>query len=77
MVTNVDAAVEAVGKLSSLSRDRVRQRFDERFTARRMAHDHLAVYRQLGEAAAPRLRKVTGLRVVAETPVPALRAEAG
>ena len=37
---------------------RIRQRFEERFTARRMAHDYLAVYRSLMDGEAPRLRLV-------------------
>jgi glycosyltransferase involved in cell wall biosynthesis len=51
-------AVGAVERLPELSRARVRERFDERFTARRMAQEYLAVYRSLGESAAPRLRVV-------------------
>jgi hypothetical protein len=42
-----------------LSRQTVRKRFTERFTARRMAKDYLAVYRGLmTESAAPHLRLV-------------------
>jgi len=40
-------ACAAVSRLGRLSRERVRARFDERFTARRMAKDYLAVYRSL------------------------------
>lgn len=47
IVENMDEAIAAVGKLPSLDRGRVRRRFEERFTARRMAEDYLAVYRQL------------------------------
>jgi glycosyltransferase involved in cell wall biosynthesis len=77
VVANEEEAVEAVGKLESLPRDRVRRRFDERFTARRMALDYLAVYRQLSDAALRRTRKVNGLRVIQETATPPLTAEAG
>ena len=56
IVEDETSAVGAVGQLSTLSRERVRARFDERFTARRMANEYLAVYRQLAEAANPRLR---------------------
>ena len=56
IVEDETSAVGAVGQLSTLSRERVRVRFDERFTARRMANEYLAVYRQLAEAANPRLR---------------------
>jgi hypothetical protein len=47
----------AVDRLPELSRDAVRKRFEQRFTARRMAKDYLAIYRQLAEAE-PHLRLV-------------------
>jgi glycosyltransferase involved in cell wall biosynthesis len=56
IVEDETSAVGAIGQLSALSRERVRARFEERFTARRMATEYLAVYRKLAEAAAPRLR---------------------
>ncbi len=40
-------AVEAVRKTLSLSREVIRQKFEARFTARRMAEDYLRVYRAL------------------------------
>jgi glycosyltransferase involved in cell wall biosynthesis len=49
-------AVAAAGRLASLSRSAVRQRFEDRFTARRMANDYLAVYRDLIAAATPGAR---------------------
>ncbi len=52
-------AVRAVGRLHLLDRTRIRRRFEERFTARRMAEDYLALYRRLALAAPrPRLRVV-------------------
>ncbi len=54
-------AIGAVQRLSEINRDGVRKRFDERFTARRMAQDYLEVYRSLHDtSAAPRLRVVSG-----------------
>ncbi|HYE61241.1 MAG TPA: glycosyltransferase family 4 protein [Phycisphaerales bacterium] len=47
IVESVDEAVEAIGRLSSFDRRRCRERFEERFTARRMARDYLEVYRRL------------------------------
>jgi glycosyltransferase involved in cell wall biosynthesis len=42
------AAVDAINnRLSQMSRHRIRARFEERFTSRRMAEDYLAVYRKL------------------------------
>jgi len=53
------SAVAAVGQLSQLSRARVREQFETRFTARRMALDYLAAYRGLMEAAEPRIKLVS------------------
>ncbi len=47
VVPNEQEAVLAMSRISSLSRERIRQRFEERFTARRMANDYLEVYRSL------------------------------
>jgi glycosyltransferase involved in cell wall biosynthesis len=52
-------AIGAVDRLSQLSRPAIRERFEQRFTARRMALDYLAVYRELTDSAAPRLRVVS------------------
>ena len=45
--------------LAHLSRQKVRERFEQRFTARRMALDYLAAYRGLMDHLAPRLRLVS------------------
>ncbi|HWK45300.1 MAG TPA: glycosyltransferase family 4 protein [Stellaceae bacterium] len=47
IVGNEDEAVAAVKKLPSLERPRIRQVFDKRFTARRMAEDYVQIYRRL------------------------------
>jgi glycosyltransferase involved in cell wall biosynthesis len=59
VVEDVNGAIGAVDRLGHLSRQKVRRRFEERFTARRMAQEYLAVYRSLMTAAAPHLRLVT------------------
>jgi len=46
-------AVAAVARLPELDRDAIRARFEERFSARRMAEDYLAVYRRLVKHARP------------------------
>jgi glycosyltransferase involved in cell wall biosynthesis len=51
-------AIGAIEQLSDINRDKVRKRFEERFTARRMAQEYLEVYRNLSESASPRLRLV-------------------
>jgi glycosyltransferase involved in cell wall biosynthesis len=59
IVEDETSAVGAIGQLSALTRERVHARFDERFTARRMASEYLAVYRKLADAAGPQLRLAT------------------
>jgi glycosyltransferase involved in cell wall biosynthesis len=54
VVEDEESAVAAVARLPHLSRAVIRRRFEQRFTARRMANDYLAVYRKLIDAAAPR-----------------------
>jgi glycosyltransferase involved in cell wall biosynthesis len=47
IVTNVDAAVDALKKLQSFDRQLCRNVFDERYTSRRMASDYLKIYDRL------------------------------
>ena len=47
IVDTVDEAVAAVKRLPELDRSAIRRRFDERWTARRMAQDYLDVYARL------------------------------
>ena len=62
VVEDETSAVGALRHLSRLSRPAIRKRFEERFTARRMARDYLAVYRDLLGAPAlrPRIASVSG-----------------
>jgi glycosyltransferase involved in cell wall biosynthesis len=59
IVEDINGAIGAVDRLSHLSRQKIRRRFEERFTARRMAQDYLGVYRRLTDKIAPHLRLVT------------------
>jgi glycosyltransferase involved in cell wall biosynthesis len=83
IVEDEAGAVEAVGKIGRLSRDTVRRRFEERFTARRMANDYLAVYGELIAATEePRPKLMARLRAVHHRfgrawPVEAARSAAG
>jgi glycosyltransferase involved in cell wall biosynthesis len=52
IVDSVDAAVSALPRAAALDRTRVRNRFDERFSAARMTRDYLSVYRALGRSRA-------------------------
>lgn len=58
IVEDESSAIGAVDRLSQLSREKIRARFEQRFTARRMALDYLAAYRHLMENTAPRLRLI-------------------
>jgi len=58
IVEDINGAIGAVDRLGHLSRDKIRRRFEERFTARRMALDYLGVYRSMMDAVAPHLRLV-------------------
>jgi glycosyltransferase involved in cell wall biosynthesis len=51
-------AIGAVDRLSQLPRENIRKRFEERFTARRMAQDYLSAYRELMDGTVARLRLV-------------------
>jgi glycosyltransferase involved in cell wall biosynthesis len=56
VVEDEKEAVVATHRLSRLSRSAIRRRFEERFTARRMAREYLVVYRRLIEFEALRSR---------------------
>ena len=60
IVEDETSAISAVGRLGETSPERVRARFETRFTARRMANDYLSVYRQLAHQSRPTLRIVAG-----------------
>src|SRR5262249_33124709 len=49
IVEGKEEAVAATDRISGLSRRAIRQRFEERFTVRRMAGEYLMVYRSLIE----------------------------
>src|ERR1700736_3712185 len=57
VVEDEKEALVATDRLSGLPRGAIRRRFEERFTARRMAREYLAVYRNLIEFEALRSRK--------------------
>jgi glycosyltransferase involved in cell wall biosynthesis len=47
MVQSVDEAIRNIGRVLGLDRARVRRRFEERFTAHRMARDYIKIYEKL------------------------------
>jgi glycosyltransferase involved in cell wall biosynthesis len=58
IVEDETGAVAACSRVERLSRQKVRARFEQRFTARRMAEDYLRVYRALGAAERSVLRVI-------------------
>jgi len=58
IVPDEPAAIAAIGSLDRLDRKAVRARFEQRFTARRMAEDYLDVYEELIVGRQPLLRAV-------------------
>jgi glycosyltransferase involved in cell wall biosynthesis len=53
------SAAAAVGRLVGMDRGAIRARFEERFTARRMALDYMAAYRDLTDRTVPKIRLVS------------------
>ncbi len=47
VVDSVDEAICKIGSALALDRGRVRRRFEKRFSAARMAHEYVAIYREL------------------------------
>jgi glycosyltransferase involved in cell wall biosynthesis len=64
VVEDETSAVAAVARVGRLPRKTIRSRFEDRFTARRMAEDYVALYRELIEAAEPLPRAVAGQKTV-------------
>jgi glycosyltransferase involved in cell wall biosynthesis len=59
IVEDEKGTVAAMRRALQLDRARIRRRFEERFTARRMAEDYLSVYQQLARARRAKLRLVS------------------
>jgi glycosyltransferase involved in cell wall biosynthesis len=64
IVDSMDEAIAAVPRVIALDRARVRQRFEQRFSARRMAMDYVKVYRSLLDASASADRELQEITVV-------------
>jgi glycosyltransferase involved in cell wall biosynthesis len=58
VVEDEQDAIGASYRLHELSRARIRERFEQRFTARRMAQEYLAAYRSLMDRERPHLKLV-------------------
>jgi glycosyltransferase involved in cell wall biosynthesis len=57
VVESVGEAICKIGSVLALDRSRVRQCFERRFSATRMAHDYAKIYREITGVARPRLLK--------------------
>jgi glycosyltransferase involved in cell wall biosynthesis len=53
LVDDLDSAVRTVHRVGALDRKRIREAFNQRFTARRMARDYLSAYMALREIGLP------------------------
>ncbi len=60
IVEDETSAMAAISRLRDLDPRAIRQRFETRFTARRMAEDYLSIYRQQANLNRPNLRIVAG-----------------
>jgi hypothetical protein len=58
IVEDESEAAAAIGNIHTMSREMVRSRFQDRFTARRMALDYVDVYHNLAVRSPPKLRVV-------------------
>lgn len=52
IVDNEDEAVAAIGQVSNIDRQAVRRTFEQRFTARTMAHSYVELYRRIDKVRA-------------------------
>jgi glycosyltransferase involved in cell wall biosynthesis len=48
IVDNLEDAADAVGRIPALDRRRIREVFEDRFSARRMCHDYVEIFRRIG-----------------------------
>jgi hypothetical protein len=67
VVKNVEEGILKMGSVLALDRGRVRRRFEERFTATRMAKDYVRLYRRIISAEG---RRGTTDRAAARAGVP-------
>ena len=65
IVRTMDEAIRVLPQVLALDRRTVRQRFEQRFSATRMAKDYVQVYRSLLELATGHARSSAPLRVPA------------
>ena len=72
MVDTLDEAIAALPRVLALDRHKVRRRFEERFTANRMARDYVSVYRSVLDSVGDAERDDRGYRVLQPEDAPRL-----
>jgi glycosyltransferase involved in cell wall biosynthesis len=58
VITDEAGALDAIRRIEQLDRRRIRESFEQRYTARRMAEDYLAIYQRLSLTGTRRLQVV-------------------
>ncbi len=76
IVRNESEAAEAVARIGTLDRDRIRAEFDSRFTSRRMALDYVDAYSRLGAGAASGVQNIATAKVRRSSRIPATAMQA-
>jgi glycosyltransferase involved in cell wall biosynthesis len=69
IVDSEEEAVKAVRLVGKLSRHKIRQAFERRFTARRMADDYVDIYRQLTDISALAVKPIAPNAIRVEAPM--------
>jgi glycosyltransferase involved in cell wall biosynthesis len=76
IVQSEEEAVAAIGQIRNLDRRHIRERFDERFTARRMAEEYVASYRTLTSTSQSQTvtkgKRTSAMKRSVSVPLPAL-----
>lgn len=67
VVDNEKDAIQAVQRIETIGRSRCRKAFEQRFTARRMAHDYVSVYRTVRSHHLHRLQSMDHANTIEQT----------
>jgi hypothetical protein len=76
VVESVEEAIRRMGALLALDRGRVRRQFERRFSASRMAHDYLRIYRRLTVGRERSVPREAGHRGALLAPTPTVQPRA-
>jgi glycosyltransferase involved in cell wall biosynthesis len=70
IVSNIDAAVDAVARIEQIDRRRCREVFERRFTAERMTEEYEAIYREIASHRVVPFARRSALRAAPEVRAP-------